>query len=141
MSLVWRMNTAALVAWHDREGYLERLIRHSYQANWDMLSRSVDTAVTDLDGQLYELRLRASVSKESAFAWLAISMLLTVSAVTILKRDWTERYDRQTVAEGVVAALLTEPKDVLEGREKELNKTPTAQHPKLAGQHPRFAMY
>lgn len=112
MSNVAIMNSTALYTWDDIEGYLNRLIRYSYQGAWDMLYRSYENDTRILDVRYYESRVLASVSKARVFSWLALSVLLTFSAVVLVlgKKSLCER---SVVFDGPVAALVTDAREVL----------------------------
>lgn len=112
MSNVAIMNSTTLYTWDDIEGYLDKLIRYSYQGAWDMLYRSYEVDTRTLDVRYYESRVLASVSKVRVFAWLALSMLLTLSAVALAigKKVLCER---SIVFDGPVAALVTDAVEVL----------------------------
>lgn len=113
MSTVAIMNSTKLYTWNDIEGYLDKLIRYSYQGTWDMLYRSYEPDTRTLDVHYYESRVRASVSKARVFAWLALSVLLTLSAV-ILVIGKKVLCERSVVFDGPVAALVTDAREVLE---------------------------
>ncbi|XTI86394.1 hypothetical protein V2W45_1341297 [Cenococcum geophilum] len=113
MSNVAMMNSTTLYTWDDIEGYLDKLIRYSYQGAWDMLYRSYEPDTRTLDVRYYESRVLASVSKARAFAWLALSVLLTLSAV-VLVMGKKALCERRVVFDGPVAALVTDAREVLE---------------------------
>lgn len=113
MSHVAMMNTTALHTWNDIEGYLDKLIRYSYQGTWDMLYRTYEIDNRTLDVQYYEVRVLASLSRVRVFAWLGVSFLVTVSAVClVLGKKWS--CERAIVIDGPVAALVTDSTAVLE---------------------------
>jgi hypothetical protein len=89
MSMLSVMNVTSLNTWGDPKGYIDKLIRYSYQATWDMLFHSFDPKIIDLDVNVFEPRLRASVSRARVSLWLAISFILTLSVV-LLVLFWRE---------------------------------------------------
>lgn len=132
MSNVAMMNSTNLYTWNDVEGYLNKVIRYSYQGSWDMLYRSYENDTRKLDVRYYESRVLASVSKARAFAWLALSVLLTLSAF-ILVVGKTALCKRSVVFDGPVAALVTDAAEVLE-RGTELTKLAYVRKEKNVGE-------
>ncbi|KAH8685409.1 hypothetical protein BGZ60DRAFT_466204 [Tricladium varicosporioides] len=124
MSALTMMNTTSLNTWDDLEGYTSKVIRYSYQAAWDMLSRSFDPILANatFSARVYRPRVRASVSHGRVLAWLAVGALMTISAVLLTWGMKSMRCVRQRVFDGPVAALLTDPKEVIDGNgvEREL---------------------
>ncbi|KAH8586654.1 hypothetical protein B0O99DRAFT_656735 [Bisporella sp. PMI_857] len=113
MSNVAMMHSTKLYTWDDIERYLDKLIRYSYQGAWDMLYRSYEPDNRTLDVRYYEPRVLASVSKARVFAWLALSLLLTLSAVVLVTGNKAS-CERSIVFDGPVAALVTDAREVLE---------------------------
>ncbi|KAF2869415.1 hypothetical protein BDV95DRAFT_498212 [Massariosphaeria phaeospora] len=113
MSNVALMNTTSLYTWDDLDGYLDKLVRYSYQGAWDMLSRSYDPNATMLEVQYYESRVRASVSRARVFAWLVVSVLLTLSSA-VLAAGKKRLCERGVVFDGPVAALVTDARVVVD---------------------------
>jgi hypothetical protein len=111
MSMVSNMNTTVFHTWKDLENYTSKLIRYSYQASWDMLFRLYDTNITKLNVEIYEPRLKASVSRSRVFSWVAVSSLMTLSASLLVFGGW--KCERKRVVDGAVAALMTDPTGLL----------------------------
>lgn len=119
MSALTMMNTTSLNTWDDLDGYMSKVIRYSYQAAWDMLSRSFDPVFANatVSARIYEPRVLASVSRARLLAWLAVGLLMTFSAVLLSWGMEKTGCVRRRVFDGPVAALLTDPKGVVDGRE------------------------
>jgi len=110
MSTLTMMNTTALDTWDTLEQYIDRLVRYSYQATWDMLFRSFDVDTATLPVRIYEERLVADVSRRRVLAWLLVSLLLPLSSLLLV---FSGTRSRPIVLDGTVAALLTDPSPVL----------------------------
>lgn len=110
MSTLTMMNTTELNTWDNLEQYIDRVVRYSYQAAWDMLFRSFDTDTAALPVRVYEQRLVADVSRRRVLAWLIVSLLLPLSSFPLVFWRGTRR---EVVLDGTVAALLTDPSAVL----------------------------
>lgn len=86
MTMIAVMNSSLLPTWNNVDGYAETLIRQAYLAAWDMYHASFDM---DAPGSLFdataqEPRIRAEVSFARVFAWLGVSLLMTVGGVLLL---------------------------------------------------------
>lgn len=112
MSMLSAMNTTSLGTWNNRTGYLDKLVRYSYLASWDSLFRGFDERNTSLEAYPRESTLKASVSHERVFGWLAISVLMTLSSILLVTMPSLYRL-RGIVIDGPAAALMTDPRGVL----------------------------
>ncbi|RYP39082.1 hypothetical protein DL767_002345 [Monosporascus sp. MG133] len=113
VSTVAIMNTTSLDTWHNIFNYTENLIRFSYQGAWDMLQRNFDPNTTTLVATIQDRRGQATVTLVRVYAWLAVSILMTVGAVVL----WhlIRHCDRNIVVDGPLALLLSDPTEVFGG--------------------------
>jgi hypothetical protein len=115
MSILSIINTTSLHTWGDLdglEGYIDKLVRYAYQASWDMFSSSYETNSTDLQVQVAQSRVQASVSRPRVLAWLSISCLMTLSA-GLLMAGRSSMCKRDGIFDLAVAALMTDSSEVL----------------------------
>jgi hypothetical protein len=119
MSNIAMMNTTTLHTWNDIEGYLDKLIRYSYQGAWDMLYRTYEVNNRILEVEYYASKVLASISRVRVFTWLGVSFLVTISAVFLVlgKKRVCER---AIIIDGPVAALVTDSAAILENRGRDL---------------------
>ncbi|PMD31601.1 hypothetical protein L207DRAFT_519369 [Hyaloscypha variabilis F] len=80
-------NSSRFPTWDNLDGYAENVIRQAYLAAWDALSQTFDdtlavnstisTAIPAVS------RIQASVSNTRVFAWLGVSLLISVSGLLL----------------------------------------------------------
>lgn len=112
MSMLSAMNTSTLETYNNRSGYVDKLVRYSYQASWDALYRDFDDRSQLLGIQPQEPRIRATVSKIRVFAWLGVSTLVLASSILLVMTQ-LEHKMRGLVLGGATAAFMTDPSQVL----------------------------
>lgn len=112
MSFLSAMNTTTLETYNNRSGYVDELLRYSYQASWDALYRDLDNRSESLNVRQQEPRIRASVSKGRVIGWLVASALMTVSSILLLATQSRHKM-REIVLDGPTAAFMTDSKRVL----------------------------
>jgi hypothetical protein len=113
MSTFSMMNSTPLATWENLENYTAQLIRYSYQAAWDMLSRSFEPNTTIIPARVYEQRQKAIVSHTRVYAWLAISLLSPCSCIILFV--FKPRISaRQAIKDGPIAAVRTDSSLVLD---------------------------
>jgi len=112
MSLVSGMNTTTLETYNNRSGYIDKLLRYSYQASWDALYRDFDNRTEILNAQPQEPRIRATVSNGRVYAWLGVSTLVAASSILLVMTQLQHKM-RDIVLVGATAAFLTESSQVL----------------------------
>jgi hypothetical protein len=121
MSILAAMNNTSLETYNNRTGYVDKLVRYSYQASYDALYRGFDTRNTVLSAQPQEPRIRATVSRGRVIAWLAASLLMSISSIVLVTNQLGNGL-REIVLDGPTAALLTESSEVVEGERLELTR-------------------
>jgi len=107
MSTVAIMNATSLDTWQNMFNYTENLVRFSYQGAWDMLQRNFDPDTTNLVARIREPRVLATVTLARVYAWLAVSILMTVAAAGLWRL--VGRCSRNVVVDGPLALLLSDP--------------------------------
>ena len=109
------MNASSMPTWNNLDNYTAALVSFAYLASWDMLHASFeenDTAV--LTAIPAELRQQAVVSSVRVFAWLGVSLLLTLSGIFIGQIQ-ARGCKRGTIVDFPAAVLLTDARKVIDG--------------------------
>jgi hypothetical protein len=111
MPKVSLLNVSQLATWDNIDGYVENLIRLSYQATWGEYS-GFNTVPLNLKAHQFRNRLQAAVSRPRVYGWYCAQLLVLVSGVLL----WMlQRESRRPVAiDGGVAALLVDSRPVLD---------------------------
>lgn len=84
MTLVSLMNSSLLPTWDNIDLYAESLIRRTYLAAWDTFHMSYDEDGSISNAIPQEPRVKATVSYSRVFAWLGVSLLMTVGGILLL---------------------------------------------------------
>ena len=84
MSFVSLMNSSLLPTWDNIDLYAESLIRQTYLAAWDTFHMSYDKNGSISNAIPQERRVKATVSYSRVFAWLGVSLLMTVGGILLL---------------------------------------------------------
>ena len=111
MTKVSMVNVSQIPTWDNLDGYLEDLIRISYQATWGVLSSRFNTEPLSSTVEGFVPRLQAVVSRPRVIAWYCAQVLVLVSAVllSVLQR----RSSRPISIDTGVVALLVDASPIL----------------------------
>jgi hypothetical protein len=84
MTVVSVMNSSLLPTWDNIDLYTENLIRQTYLAAWDGFHRTFDINGLLSSATPQEPRIQATASYQRVFAWLGVSLLMTVGDILLL---------------------------------------------------------
>ena len=104
-------NASQIPTWDNLDGYVEALIRISYQAAWGQLTDWYNDAPLNLTAHISGRGLQAVVSLPRVIGWYCAQFLVLVSAMLLWMLQ--KRSDRPLIVDTGVAALLVDAAPVL----------------------------
>ena len=114
MTMVSVMNSSLLPTWDNIDLYAENLIRQTYLASWDSFHRMFDEGGSVSSAIPREPRIQATVSYQRVFAWLGVSLLMTVGGILLLVLTFGEDLPSDIIATQVGATMEGTKRDAKE---------------------------
>ena len=111
MTRVSRLNVSQFPTWDNLDGYVEDLIRISYQAAWGQLASEFNTSPLNLTAYELVRGLQAVVSQPRVIGWYCAQLLVLVSAALLWMLQ--KRSNRPATIDAGVVALLVDPTPIL----------------------------
>jgi hypothetical protein len=112
MMRVSRLNVSQIATWDNLDGYVEDLIRISYQATWGQLTSEFNTLPLNLIAHEFAHKLQAVVSKPRVIGWYCVQSLVLVSAALLWMLQ--RRSNRPIAIDAGVVSLLVDATPVLD---------------------------
>jgi len=106
MSMTSIMNTSQVATWGNVTGYIETIVRYSYQASWDALNSRFNNASIDLKAAKPVQMLQATVSPLRVAGWLAVQLLVTLASFILFILQGKCR--RKVIVDAAAAAITTD---------------------------------